>query len=99
MSEFKVTSSQLTAKAEELNNLNFQFKSQVENLNETEMSLNTMWEGEARNAFHNEFQKDKAQFDNFNQAVQDYIQALQTIAAKYKAAEDQATQIATTRKA
>jgi WXG100 family type VII secretion target len=98
MSEFKVTSSQLTAKAEELNNLNFQFKSQVENLNETEMSLNTMWEGEARNAFHNEFQKDKAQFDNFNQAVQDYIQALQTIAAKYKAAEDQATQIATTRK-
>lgn len=99
MSEFKVTSSQLTAKAEELNTFNFQFRTQVEQLNQTELSLNTMWEGEARNAFHNEFQKDKTQFDNFYNAIQEYIQALQTIAAKYKTAEEQALQIATTRKA
>ena len=97
MAGFLVTASQLKAKAQELNNLNFQFKSQVETLNETENSLNGMWEGDARNAFHNAFQQDKAQFDNFYKVMQTYVEALQTIAAKYEMAEAQATEIATSR--
>lgn len=97
MSAFQVTSSQLLSKAEELTNLNSQFKTQVGTLEETELSLCSMWEGEAKNAFHTQFQKDKTQFDNFFNAIQVYVQTLQSIAQKYAQAEQQNVDVANTR--
>lgn len=97
MSYFQVTSSQLKAKAEELRNLNATFKSTTGELEELEATLGSQWEGEAKNAFHQAFTRDKVQMDNFYNAIEQYVNVLLTIAAKYENAESINTQTATTR--
>ncbi|MBS6395831.1 MAG: WXG100 family type VII secretion target [Clostridiales bacterium] len=87
MAQIRVTMSQLKAQAEQLEALNEQFKSQINDLEATEQQLGTMWEGEAKNAFHNAFSSDKAQMDNFYGAIKMYVQALLADAAKYSQAE------------
>lgn len=87
MALIQVTASELKSKANELRSLNGQFKSQVGNLESQEASLASMWEGEAKTAFHNAFNNDKTQMDAFNQLIEKYCQALETIAAKYEQAE------------
>ena len=97
MPEIQVTTAQLRAKAEELSAQNAQLKAQIERLEETELSLNAMWEGEANTAFHAAFQRDKVQFTNFYQAIQQYIQVLQSVATRYAQAESRNVEIANTR--
>lgn len=87
MAQIRVTMSQLKAQAEHLEALNEQFKSQVNSLEATEQQLGSMWEGEAKNAFHNAFSSDKVQMDNFYNAVKAYVQTLLANAAKYSEAE------------
>lgn len=87
MAEILVTSSTVRSKAEELKNLNEQFKARVGDLENQEANLNSMWEGEANDAFHGAFQKDKAQMDNFYNLIAQYIQTLLNIAAEYERAE------------
>lgn len=87
MAAFQVTSSELKAKANELRELDAQFKTQAGNLESQEGSLISMWEGEARNAFDMAFKSDKAQMDNFYNLIQQYCVALDNIAAKYDMAE------------
>ena len=55
MSAIMVNSTQLRQKATQLEQYNKQFKQRVDALSEKERSLGTMWEGEAKKAFHNEF--------------------------------------------
>ena len=97
MAIIRVTAAQLKTGAEELRNLNQQFKAAVSDLESTESSLNSMWEGDARNAFHQAFTNDKTQMDNFFNAIEVYAQRLEAAAAKYEQAEAQKTEIATTR--
>ncbi len=97
MAAFMVTSSELKSKANELRNLNAQFKSQVGNLESQEGSLVSMWEGEARDAFDMAFKNDKTQMDNFYNLIEQYCAALETIAAKYEAAEARNLSTAQTR--
>lgn len=97
MAAFQVTSSELRAKANELRDLNAQFKTQVGNLESQEGSLLTMWEGEAQRAFDTEFKKDKSQMDNFYNLIEQYCVALENIAAKYDMAEAQNVSTAQTR--
>ena len=97
MSSFTVTAAQLTAKAEELSTFNAQLKQNTATLNDTEMSLANMWEGDAKSAFHSAFQRDKVQMDNFYNAIAQYINVLRNVAAKYSAAESQNVEIANTR--
>lgn len=97
MAIIRVTAAQLKNGAEELRNLNQQFKAAVSDLESTEGSLNSMWEGDARNAFHQAFTSDKTQMDNFFNAIEVYAQRLEAAAAKYEQAEAQNTEIATTR--
>lgn len=94
---FKVTASALTSQAEELTELNGQFKSAVEQMVSTEASLNSMWEGEAKDAFHNAFTTDKGKMDEFYNLIQTYIEKLNTIATRYAQAENTNTEIATNR--
>jgi WXG100 family type VII secretion target len=98
MSEIYVTAAQLKAKAEELSAQNNQLKAQIELLDETEQSLNAMWEGDANTAFHAAFQRDKAQLTNFYNAIGQYAAVLQNAAARYAQAESQNVDIANTRK-
>ena len=97
MAIIRVTTAQLKTGAEELRNLNQQFKAAVSDLESTESSLNSMWEGDARNAFHQAFTNDKTQMDNFFNAIEVYAQRLEAAAAKYEQAEALNTEIATTR--
>lgn len=97
MGMIQVTATELKAKAGELEELNGQLKTKVEALNNHEVELGTMWEGEAKNAFDTSFRRDKEQMDNFIKAINQYVETLRTIAAKYEQAEAQNTEIATAR--
>lgn len=97
MSQFSVTAAQLRAKAEELTGLNSNFKSNVSDLEATEQNLSTMWEGEAKAAFHTAFTNDKTQMNNFSMLIEKYVASLLTIAAKYEQAEATNLETASTR--
>lgn len=97
MGLIQVSATELKAKAGELRNLNSQFKTQVGNLESQEQTLVGMWEGEARDAFNNAFNNDKAQMDNFYNLIEQYCVALENIAAKYDMAEAQNVSTAASR--
>lgn len=97
MALIRVSAAELKAKAGNLRDLNGQFKTQVGNLESQEQNLVGMWEGEARDAFHNAFNNDKTQMDNFYNLIEQYCAALEEIAAKYEEAEARNLSTASTR--
>lgn len=94
MADFKVTVPQLNAQAENLNELNGRFKTAVEQLVSSETSLNSMWDGDANDAFHNAFITDKGKMDEFYNLILVYVQKLNTIATRYTQTENTNVQIA-----
>ena len=97
MALIKVTASQLKSQAEQLKSLNVRFREATGKLQETELALKSMWEGEANDAFHKAFSSDKVQMDNFYNAIEMYVAKLQTIAQKYEQAEQINTNTGNTR--
>jgi WXG100 family type VII secretion target len=97
MSEIIVTSATLRSKAEELNQLNEQFKSAVSSLTDEENTLRGQFEGEASDTFHSAFTKDTTQMNNFYNAIAQYVQKLLSIAEAYEKAEQTNVATATTR--
>lgn len=97
MAMIQVTSARLRNAAQELQNLNGQLKNKAQELSEKEQALSTMWEGQAKNAFHNAFLKDSGQMNNFCGLIQQYVQALLEIAERYEQAERRNTEIAGSR--
>lgn len=97
MSFIQVTAEELKNKATELSGLNGRFQTEIENLMNCQSNLNTMWEGEAKEAFNLAFMKDKANMDNFKNAMDQYIQALMVIAARYEEAEKRNVGVASAR--
>ena len=93
----KVSSAGLQSGIEELTQLNANFKTQISNLVETESALNSMWEGEARTAFHTAFTSDKGQMDTFYNEILKYITALQSILKLYEQMESRNVATATAR--
>ena len=88
MAEFNVTISDLLTKADTLEGLNNQrFEQELSGLEQLEGSLNGMWEGDARKAFHQAFTNDMGKMRNFQKAVTDYITVLRNTAAEYAKAE------------
>ncbi|HIS07245.1 MAG TPA: WXG100 family type VII secretion target [Candidatus Choladocola avistercoris] len=98
MASFITTPAQLRAKAEELSSLNNSFKTNVSELEAEEQNLMGMWEGQAKEAFHQAFSSDKIQMTNFSTLIEKYVASLITIAAKYEEAERINTETATARK-
>ena len=98
MAEFSVSVSQLSSKADELEQLNQTFDSMIKSLQETEGALSSMWEGEAKKGFHTAFTSDMTQLRNFYNAIIAYINALRTAMQKYVEAENKNVEIASTRK-
>ena len=97
MAFFSVTSSELRNRAGRITELNGQFKSKTTVLGEQESALCGMWEGEARDTFHQAFVRDKQQMDVFHQLIAQYVQALLEIAARYEQAEARNREIASAR--
>ena len=98
MAEFNVSISELANKANQLNELNQTFKSHVGTMTDLENGLNSMWEGEARNAFHTAFGNDVQQMGTFYNTVAKYVETLLNAAAKYQEAEMLNVEIGKTRK-
>ena len=97
MTDFSVSVQDLKAKVEALRTLNSEFKARTNDLTTTEASLNGMWEGEAREAFHSAFQNDITQMGNFYNAIEVYAMRLNDMASRYEAAEAANLEIATER--
>lgn len=97
MAMFQVTASQLRSAAGQIQDLNRQFKAKEGELSEQEAALGSMWEGQAKDAFHQAFERDRQQMDAFYQLMNQYIQALLEIAARYEQAEEKNRQIAAAR--
>lgn len=87
MSSITVTAAQLRSTADQLEQLNSQFKSAVGNLESTEQSLCSMWEGDAKTSFDAAFKRDKNNMDLFNANIMKFVAAMRTIAVKYEQAE------------
>lgn len=97
MAEILVTAATVRSRANELSSLNGQLRSRVSELVNQEGILNSMWEGEANNAFHKEFGNDAQQMQKFSEEIERYVQALLNIAAEYEKAEQMNTEIGTKR--
>ncbi len=97
MGAFEVTPAMLKSTADQLDQLNNNFKSAVTNLESTEQSLSAMWEGESKQAFQQAFQRDKGNMDAFYANITKFVAALRAMAAKYEQAEAANTQTATAR--
>ena len=98
MSMFRVSSTVLRQKAQELEQMNKQFDAAVKALGSQEAALATMWEGEAQKAFRKAFNDDKLKMERFALNIDKYVMALREDAQKYEEAENKATNIATERK-
>lgn len=97
MAYIQVTSRELRNSAQELQGLNNQFQVKATELAEKESSLCGMWEGSARDAFHQAFVRDRQQMDIFHQLIAQYVQVLLEIAARYEEAEARNREIASAR--
>ena len=97
MGVIRVTAAELKAKAEELAGLNANLKTNVGDLEACEQNLASMWDGEAKEAFHQAFSNDKIQMTNFSTLIDKYVATLQAIAAKYQQAENTNVSTASTR--
>lgn len=98
MAEIKVTTRELTNKADTLERLNRSFRDAVRTLEGLEKQLAGMWEGDAQRAFRNAFNGDKIKMDQFALNIDKYITALRQDAIEYDKAENHNTQVATNRK-
>ena len=94
MAEYKVTSSELKAKATELSGYIAQFTTEMNNLVNTENTLASTFEGEAQKAFHANFTTLHGEMETFKSVMQDYVTQLEVAAQGYEAAEQQAITIA-----
>lgn len=97
MAMIQVTSVRLRNAAQELQNLNGQFRNKAQELSGKEQALCQMWEGQAKDAFHAAYVRDSQQMDAFSQLIGQYVQALLEIAERYEQAEIRNAEIAGSR--
>jgi len=97
MAEFSVTLEQLRSIKDQLAEQNALFRNQISGLADTANTLNGMWEGEAKDKFMSEFANDQVKMTAFYDAINTYVQALETIIANYVSAENINVETATTR--
>ena len=97
MSAFQVTPKSLQTTGEQLARLNGEFVKATQELETQEQSLNGMWEGEAKDAFHNAFNLSKSDFARFAKAINEYVEALYAISKQYSTSEGKNVGIASRR--
>lgn len=97
MALIRVTASQVRNTAGQLRDYNQNFNGQVQKLQESEASLNSMWDGQANDAFHAAFTSDKEYMTQFYTLINKYCEALDQIATEYENAENVNTDTATRR--
>lgn len=94
MAEIRVTPAELKTMAEELEGKNTTLKNKIDELRQKETELSGMWEGEAKTAFHNAFNADVAQMDEFRNVITQFLKSLENIASEYESKEAMNIQMA-----
>lgn len=97
MALIRVTAAQVKSTADQLRQYDAQFKSQTDKLETHELQLSSMWEGQAKDAFHSAFNSDKEYMNQFYVLIEKYCQALEQIAQSYEQAEARNTDTASKR--
>ena len=97
MSKFSVTANELINSANMLSENNNQFRSRVNDLITCATELASMWQGEANNQFNNAFNTDQERWAEFANLIDQYVQALITVAQTYATAEETNVSTASTR--
>ena len=82
-----VTPQELRKIAEELRQYNESLKKQLQEMAAIKNSLNTKWEGTAKEAFNKKFEERATMFDVFYMAMHGYISVLLNIAERYENVE------------
>lgn len=94
MAEFTVTTETLTQKAEELNKLSSDMTTKAAELTAIVSSLDSIWEGDAHDAFKGNFEKTRSALANYSAMIAKYCAALGEISGEYGKTEASNTQIA-----
>ncbi len=97
-SQIIVSTRELNSKSQSLQSSNTQLNRMIDQLQQQELSLCSMWEGDAKDEFDKEFRKDIQQMKNFYEAIKNYILKLNEIIKNYDQAEAKNVQIAKERK-
>jgi len=92
-----VTSAKLRETAAELRRLNTQLKNELNNMSMRESSLNGMWDGQANDTFHAAYLHDVREYNDFINAINEYINALLQAAEEYERTEARNNAIASSR--
>lgn len=87
MSFYQINSNDLRNQCEQLITLNGRLKQEKEALSSNELALNGMWEGEARDTFHQAFIRDMGQMESFIDTIDSYTKVIDQIATRYDSAE------------
>lgn len=97
MSKLQVTSSKLREAKGTLDRQNQLLNDQISKLRQTESKLNSMWEGEAKQAFQQVFNKDMTQFEAFHSLIGKYGNVLEQAAQNYEDKERKNIELASHR--
>lgn len=97
MAMVRITAAQVRQKVSELRNLDSQFKAKADSLSASEESIAAKWDGDAKAAFRNSFQKDRVNMDNFYKVIEQYCATLENIANRMEQADANSAQIAAQR--
>jgi len=92
-----VTAQKLRDTAERLRALNGRLREEVNTMSSRERSLNGMWDGQANDTFHGAYMHDVHEYEDFMNAINEYIAALLQAANEYEAAENRNRSIASNR--
>ena len=97
-SQIIVSTRELNNKSQSLQNSNTRLNQMIDQLRQQEVSLCSMWEGDAKDEFDKAFRSDIQQMKNFYEEIKNYIVKLNEIIKNYDQAEAKNVQIARERK-
>ena len=83
MASMEITPSMMNQVAMDIRTKIDEWRSTVKQIYQLQAELDAMWEGNASDEFNRQFQEDQPKFDNLARMMDEYHQAIVTIADNY----------------
>lgn len=83
MASMEITPSMMNQVAMDIRTKIDEWRSTVKQIYQLQVELDAMWEGNASDEFNRQFQEDQPKFDNLARMMDEYQQAIVTIADNY----------------
>lgn len=97
MASLMISTNAVRQKIEELRQKNSEFVSLVNGMTDQVSALSKMWEGDARDAFIQNYDNSTKQFEAFSKGIEQYCVALDTMATEHDNNEATNTEIASSK--